>query len=71
MSNEQEEAIEILTKKVDSWKCERPRNPIIFNGLIDEIDTKNNAIETVLNMLKEKDKEIEKLKQYFERRSNE
>lgn len=64
---EQEKAIEILTKKVDSWKCKRPRNPIIFNGLIDEIDTENNAIETVLSMLKEKDKEIEHWKNGFER----
>lgn len=62
MTKEQEKVIEILTKKVDSWKCKRPRNPIIFNGLIDEIDTENNAIETVLNMLKEKDKKIEKLR---------
>ena len=59
MTKEQEEAIERLTKKVDSWKCKRPRNPIIFNGLIDEIDTENNAIETVLSMLKEKDKELD------------
>ena len=54
-----EQAIEILTKKVDSWKCKRPRNPIIFKGLINEIDTENNAIETVLNMLKENSAEIE------------
>lgn len=55
-----EQAIEILTKKVDSWKCKRPRNPIIFNGLINEIDTENNAIETVLSMLKHNSAEIEK-----------
>lgn len=30
------------------------------NYIIDEADKVNNAIETVLNMLKEKDKEIEK-----------
>ena len=54
-----EQAIEILTKKVDSWKCKRPRNPIIFNGLINEIDTENNAIETILSMLKENSAEIE------------
>lgn len=59
MTKEQEEAIEILTKKVDRWKCKRPRNPIIFNGLIDEIDTENNAIETVLNMLKDQQRKIE------------
>ena len=66
MTKEQK-AIEILTKKVDSWKCKRPRNPIILKRLIDEIDTENNAIETVLNMLKEKDKEIEHWKNGFER----
>ena len=60
MTKEQK-AIEILTKKVDSWKCKRPRNPIILKRLIDEIDTENNAIETVLNMLKEKDKQIEEV----------
>ena len=59
MTKEQK-AIEILTKKVDSWKCKRPRNSIILKRLIDEIDTENNAIETVLNMLKGKDKEIDK-----------
>ena len=59
MTKEQK-AIEILTKKVDSWKCKRPRNSIILKRLIDEIDTENNAIETVLSILKEKDKEIEK-----------
>ena len=66
MTKEQK-AIEILTKKVDSWKCKRPRNPIILKRLIDEIDTENNAIETVLNMLKEKDKEIE---HQIEKRNN-
>lgn len=66
MTKEQEKSIEILTKKVDRWKCERPKNPIIFNEIIDEIDAENNAIETVLNMLKEKDKEIEKLKEYID-----
>ena len=57
MTKEQK-AIEILTKKVDSWKCKRPRNPIKLKRLVDEIDTENNAIETVLNMLKEKDRQI-------------
>lgn len=56
----EQKAIEILTKKVDSWKCKRPRNPIILKRLIDEIDTENNAIETVLNILKEKEAEIDK-----------
>ena len=66
MTKEQK-AIEILTKKVDSWKWKRPRNPIILKRLIDEIDTENNAIETVLSMLKEKDREIE---HQIEKRNN-
>ena len=32
----------------------------VSNYIIDEADKVNNAIETVLNMLKEKDKKIEK-----------
>lgn len=48
MTNEQREAIEYLKESV-----------VIYKNTIPKI---SKAIETVLNMLKEKDKEIEKLK---------
>lgn len=51
LSEEEKKAIDILVKKVDIWECKRPKNPIIFNGIIDEIDTENNAIRTVLNLI--------------------
>lgn len=59
MSEEEKKAIDILVKKVDIWECKRPKNPIIFNGIIDEIDTENNAIRTVLKLITKLQKENE------------
>ena len=53
MTKEQEEAIEYLKESV-----------VIYKNTIPKI---SKAIETVLNMLKEKDKEIEELKQALAR----
>lgn len=59
MTNEQREAIELAKEftKMDF------SNPMGWTGYYDaELEELSQAIETVLSMLKEKDKEIEKLK---------
>ncbi len=53
-----QEAIERL-KRIDVKFFISGMNEV-SNYIIDEADKVNNAIETVLNMLKEKDKKIEK-----------
>lgn len=58
MTREQEEAIEYLEQFIGKEK-EYKHKPIKIKIL----PNTRNAIETVLNMLKEKDKEIEKLKE--------
>ena len=62
MTKNQEETIERLNKfkKIEV----KPENTI--GVIIQEFKTLQNDIETVLNMLKEKDKEIEILKRDFE-----
>ena len=60
-----QEAIERL-KRIDVKFFISGMNEV-SNYIIDEADKVNNAIETVLNMLKEKDVEIEKLKQALAR----
>lgn len=60
MTKEQEEAIERL-KRIDVKFFISGMNEV-SNYIIDEADKVNNAIETVLSMLKEKDKEIERLR---------
>lgn len=62
LSEEEKKAIELLTKKVDDWNCKRPNNPLIFSGIVDEIDKDNNAIKTVLNLITKLQKENEELK---------
>lgn len=62
LSEEEKKAIEKLVKKVDMWKCKRPKNPLIFNGVVEEIDTENNAINTVLNLITKLEKENEEVK---------
>lgn len=73
LSEDERKSIQLLTKKVDNWNCKRPKNPLIFSGIVDEIDTENNAIRTVLNLItklqkenKEKDNEINELVRYID-----
>lgn len=50
----EEEAIERLTKKVDSWKCKRPRNPRRCNMKYTHwLKIENDMIEQVWIRLKE------------------
>lgn len=59
MTKEQEEAIEIIDKMIKSY-IEADECGLSNNDFKYEIE----AMQTVLNMLKEKDKEIEKLKKH-------
>lgn len=59
LSEDEIKAIELLTRKVDDWNCKRPKNPLIFTGIVDEIDKDNNAIKTVLNLITRLQKENE------------
>ena len=63
LSEEEKKSIELLTKKVDDWNCKRPKNPLIFTGIFDEIDKDNNAIKTVLNLITKLQKEIDRQKE--------
>lgn len=62
LSEDERKSIQLLTKKVDNWNCKRPKNPLIFSGIVDEIDTENNAIRTVLNLITKLQKENEDIK---------
>ena len=67
LSEEEQNAVELLTKKVDDWNCKRPKNPLIFTEIVNEIDKDNNAIKTVLNLITKLQKENEYWKNGFER----
>lgn len=63
MIKEQEEAIEKLEYYLKNSACKRENSDFFKNGGWEVVDLEiPKSIETVLNMLKEKDKEIENLK---------
>ena len=71
LSEDEKKAIELLTRKVDDWNCKRPKNPLIFTEIVNEIDKDNNAIKTALNLITKLQKEIEHQKEKRENQKSE